>query len=184
MRDDIFEGTAEAPVVASRPVLGLLTAGVLVAVALATGVSSFELGFWTDLGPGAGFFPLCLAVALGVLSAAWGWRQWREAAQEPDAGVVAPELDHQPLEVPANLGHIVAILGSLVVVALVLEVLGFQLSMFLFLVFHLRVLGRRRWPLTLVLSLVGSVGLFVAFTRLFSVVLPASSIPVLTSMGF
>ena len=77
-----------------------------------------------------------------------------------------------------------AIVISLCVLAATLEILGYQLAMFLFVLFHLLVLGRRRLLLSLVLALVCSVGVFVVFTRFLTVPLPASSIPFLRDMGF
>ena len=168
--------------VGSRSLLGLLTAGVLAAVAVGMGVGSFSLGLWTDLGPGAGFFPLCLAVTLGCLSVVWGLEQWRAGSKDAGGGEGGDTVQYSE-GVPNNLTQISAVFGSLVVLALVLQLLGFQLSMLMFLIFHLRVLGRRRWPLTIALSVVGSVGLFVIFTRLFGVFLPASSLTLLNSLG-
>jgi putative tricarboxylic transport membrane protein len=83
-----------------------------------------------------------------------------------------------------SLPTVLAIVLSLCALAATLEVLGYQIAMFVFVLFHLLVLGRRRLLLSLVLSLVCSVGVFVAFTRFLTVPLPASSIPFLRDLGF
>jgi len=168
---------------ANRSILGAATAVIMLVVSIAMAIRSASLGHWVSLSPGPGFFPLCLALILGTLSIIWGLRQWR--GEQPDtaepAGQTAEELEAEP---PNNIKNIVAIVGSLVVLALVLEVLGFQLSMLLFLIFHLRILGHRGWMLTILLSVVGSFGLFILFTKVLSIFLPASSIPLLNNLGF
>ena len=44
-----------------------------------------------------------------------------------------------------------------------MDLLGFQLSMFLFLMYHLKLRGRRTWVSSLIIALAGSVGAFYAF---------------------
>jgi putative tricarboxylic transport membrane protein len=163
----------------------LLAPVLLIALAAAIIWSSLSLGYWTDLGPGPGFFPLWLAVLLAVLSGVWLVEQVRRvgesatAAAEEAAGTDIPEEPDTPLAAR----ELAAIVISLIVLALLLEVLGFQLSMLLFLVFHLKVLGRRRWPLTIVLSLLGSFGIYTLFAQVLAVALPVSAIPFLQSLG-
>lgn len=166
----------------SKNLLALVTAGILLVVSILMAIRSASLGYWESLGPGPGFFPLCLALMLGSLSLVWGLRQWRDG--HVAAGPAGPTAKDNEQEQPNNIKQIAAIVGSLVVLALVLEVLGFQLSMLLFLIFHLRILGHRRWLLTLVLSVAGSFGLFILFTKVLSIFLPASSIPFLNNLGF
>jgi putative tricarboxylic transport membrane protein len=157
----------------------------LLALAAAVIWSSLGLGYWTSLGPGPGFFPLWLAVLLAALSGIWLVEQVRgaeesvAAAAESAAGADIPEAPETPLPT----GELITIVISLVVLAVLLEVLGFQLSMLLFLLFQLKVLGRRRWPLTIVLSLLGSFGIYTLFAQVLSVNLPVSAIPFLQSLG-
>ncbi len=164
-----------------------LTAPVLLLLLAAAVIwSSVGLGYWTPLGPGPGLFPLWLAVLLAALSGIWlieqirGKRPSPADAEEPVAG-----LDALPQETESAVkpGQVIAIVVSLVVLTALLEVLGFQLSMLLFLLFHLKVLGRRRWLLTLVLSAVGSFGIYTLFAQVLSVNLPVSAIPALQSLG-
>ena len=164
-----------------------LTAPVLLLLlAVAITWNSLDLGYWTPLGPGPGLLPLWLAVLLAVLSAIWLVQQVRSPSpspvedEEPVAGVDSlPEETGEPVKP----GVVIAIVVSLVVLTAMLEVLGFQLSMLLFLIFHLKVLGRRRWLLTLVLSAVGSFGVYTLFAQVLSVNLPVSAIPALRSLG-
>jgi putative tricarboxylic transport membrane protein len=163
----------------------LIAPGVLLVLAAAIIWTSLGLGYWTSLGPGPGFFPLWLAVLLAALSGVWLVEQVRRvgesatAAAEEAAGAEIPEEPETPLPT----FELITIVISLVVLAVLLEVLGFQLSMLLFLVFQLKVLGRRRWPLTIVLSVLGSFGIYTLFAQVLAVSLPVSAIPFLRSMG-
>lgn len=168
--------------------LSTAMAVLVIVVGAAAAVASRDLGYWTELGPGPGFFPLWLGVLLSVCGVIWLARVVRRhrrvtTSEEPPAPVatkkLAPEEDAPQYSVPT----VVAIVVSLCVLAGLLEVLGYQLSMLLFLLFHLLVLGRRRLLLSAALSVAGSFGVFVVFTRLLGVPLPASSIPFLRGLG-
>ncbi|MCG5217055.1 tripartite tricarboxylate transporter TctB family protein [Streptosporangium sp. KLBMP 9127] len=145
------------------------TQAALVALAVYITVEALSLGLWTSFGPGPGFFPFALAVALGVLSVAWfaQSRAGREtaAAERPD------------------LRHAAVVLVSLLVLAGLLDLLGYQVSMFLFLMFHLKWRAERGWALSLVLSVAGSAGVFHGFEQGLLVQLPASAIPFLAGLG-
>lgn len=163
---------------------------VLIALGIAVTSNGTSLGLWARLGPGPGFFPLVLGCLLILLSLLWAVQDVRKhgrpEAESPiqEAGIEAeldiPEEPHKELK-PKLMAAIVV---SLVLLALLMPVLGFQLAMFFFLVFHLKILGKRRWLLTAIVSIVGSFGVFVLFTRVLAVNLPASSIGFLQAMGF
>lgn len=169
------------------PRLGLsaATAAVVLLVGTAALVGSRAYPYWTPLGPGPGFFPRWLGGLLVLCGLVWLLQLLRTAraatTDSADAAVatVAPEDEAPEYSLPT----VVAIVVSLCVLAATLEVLGYQLAMFLFVLFHLLVLGRRRLLLSLVLASASSIGVFVAFTRLLTVPLPASSIPFLRDLG-
>lgn len=156
----------------ARPVGAWVAQAVLVAVAGYVVVSARGLGIWLPQGPGPGFFPLVLAVALIVLSVAW-FVQTRRAA----GGGPAESRGAHAWKRPA------AILASLVVLASVLDLLGFQAAMLLFLLFHLRVMGRHRWLTSAVIAVAGSVGAFHLFNDFLLVPLPYAGVPPLTWLG-
>lgn len=161
----------------------------LLGVAVVWGSS--RLGFWVNLGPGPGFFPFILGGLLILLSGVWAFQ-----ARTPEQSAVEPQDDalgssgilgegvnaDDPPDVPFK--RVAAIVASLVLLAVGMDLIGFQLSMLIFLIFHLRVLGRRRWLLTAIVSILGSFGVFTLFTMLLSVGLPAASIPFLRALGF
>jgi hypothetical protein len=80
-------------------------------------------------------------------------------------------------------GLVVAVVLSLVILAAVMDLLGFQLSMFLFLMYHLKLRGGRTWLSSLIISVAGSFGAFYAFTYGLNVSLPVSAFPLLNTIG-
>lgn len=154
--------------------LPLVVAIVLVVVAVATIWRSIGLDYWTALGPGPGFLPFWIGVLLLGLSIGWSVRTFRARRRSTDTDT----------DTPLDVRRLVVVVVSLVALATLLEVLGYQLSMALFLFFHLKVLGRRGWLLSVAIALAGSFGVFTVFTRLLTVDLPTSSIDVLRGVGF
>ena len=161
-------GEATAPV--QRPVGTWSVQAVLLAIGIYVSASSTGLGIWTPEGPGPGFFPLVLAVALVLLSVAW-------FVQTPRHELVQSIEQRQ---VWRSAGVTVA---SLVVLALVLDLIGFQVGMFLFLMFHLRWIGKVRWFPSIAIALAGSVGAFHLFSDLLLVPLPLATLPPLSLWG-
>lgn len=159
--------------------LSAIVAAIVACVGAGTIVGSIPLGYWTSLGPGPGFFPLWLGVILAVLGAAWFLIEVR--SRRPGAPRRASDEEDDAPEY--SLPTAAAIVVSLVVLATCLEVVGYQLSMLLFLFFHLRVLGKRGLLLSVVIAVLGSFGVFVAFTQLLGVPLPASTLPLLRGWG-
>ncbi|MFA5027629.1 MAG: tripartite tricarboxylate transporter TctB family protein [Candidatus Methylomirabilota bacterium] len=135
---------------------------------------SLGLEYYTELGPGSGFFPFWLGAALGALALAWL--------------VQASRLAGRPAEeafLPARQGivRILSLIAAVLISAGVMNTLGFQVTMFVFLVFTLMVLGKQPIWLTAVIALVGSVGVFHLFAGYLDVQLPASSLALLASLG-
>lgn len=142
--------------------------GAFAAVGVYVLVSSIDLGLWTSLGPGPGLFPFAMGVVLAAMSVVWLIQELRRPS-ETAAGV--------------DRGLVIAVVVSLVILAAVMDLIGFQLSMFLFLIYHLKVRGRRRWLSSLITALAGSVGAFYAFNYGLNVSLPVSAFPLLNTIG-
>ena len=146
----------------------LIGIGMFTAVGVYVLVSSVGLGLWTSLGPGPGLFPFAMGGVLVAMSALWLLQELRrpsERAEGIDRGVV------------------ISVVLSLVVLASVMDLLGFQLSMFLFLLYHLKLRGRRTWVSSLIIALAGSVGAFYAFNYGLNVALPVSAFTPLNLIG-
>ncbi len=131
-----------------------------------------SLEYYTKLGPGAGFFPFWLGVVMGTLSMVWvvqlSAAKARDSISIPDrAGIV----------------RIVAIVGSLTIATLLMNLLGYQVVMFLLLVFLLLALGRQPLWLTIVIALAGSVGVYRVFVGYLDVQLPVASLALLAGLG-
>jgi putative tricarboxylic transport membrane protein len=151
------------------------TAGiVLLALAVMLMWQSWSLEYYTKLGPGPGFFPFWLGVALAGLVLIW-LAQVSMRSGRPKEDAFLPDRSGRL--------RILAILVALGAMAFFVDVLGFQIAMFIFLGFLLRVLGRQTWWVTAVTTLAGSVGVYHVFGRYLDVQLPASSITFLAKLG-
>jgi putative tricarboxylic transport membrane protein len=135
---------------------------------------SWTLEYYTNLGPGPGFFPLWLGVVMGGLSLAWLVR----VSGRPERAKISAFLPHG-----AGLARVLSILAALVAMSGLMNLLGFQLTMFLFLVFLLMVLGRQALWLTLVVAFLGSVGVYRLFGGYLDVSLPAATVKLLANLG-
>lgn len=112
-------------------------------------------------GPGPGFLPFWLGVALAVLAVlqiVGGWRR-----SEPD-GRVFPGA--------AGLLPVALTLAGLAAYILLLERLGFMLATGLLVAFLLGVVERERWWVALGIGALNALALYVIFYRLLGVSLP------------
>ena len=140
-----------------------VTGTILICFAVYVGHESLALRYYTSLGPGPGFFAFWLALILGVLAVA----------------MVAQATFGLPEPVPPDLladrrGYLRmgAIALSLLATALLLERIGFRLTMFAVYLFLLRALGNQRWVTDLLIAAVGSFGVYFVFVRWLNVPLP------------
>ena len=135
---------------------------------------STSLEYYSKLGPGAGFFPIWLAAVLGVLSLVW-LIQVSRLSGRPKDGAFLPEL--------SGIVRILSILASMIITAALMDILGFQLTMFLFSLFLLRVLGRQELWVSLITAIICSVGLFHVFRSYLDVPLPLAAVEILANLG-
>ncbi len=126
--------------------------------------TAFGYSLSDTLGPGAGFFPFWLG-ALGMgLSAALFVQSWRGRSIGEDHVALLPRGE--------GAWRAAALLAGLVIVAVLLQPLGFRLAMLSFTAGLLLALGVRR-PLTILLfALASSFGLFHVFYHWLQVPLP------------
>ncbi|HKU04275.1 MAG TPA: tripartite tricarboxylate transporter TctB family protein [Arthrobacter sp.] len=142
--------------------------GAFAAVGIYVLVSSLSLGLWTSLGPGAGMFPFAMGALLVAMSAVWLLQELRRPSARGEG---------------VDRGVVISVVASLVILASVMDLLGFQLSMFAFLLYHLKIRGRRAWVPSLIIALAGSVGAFYAFNYGLNVALPVSAFTPLNLIG-
>lgn len=135
---------------------------------------SWNLEYYTPLGPGPGFFPLWLGALMGGLSLFW-LVQVSSRRGRPKEGAFLPERD--------GLVRFLSVLGAMIAATLLMDVLGFQLSMLLLLLFLLLIPGRQPLWLTLIIALLGSVGIYHLFGSYLDVQLPRASLSWLARLG-
>jgi putative tricarboxylic transport membrane protein len=160
----------EAPASASRTA-DLVAAAVVFVLGLGALIGALGLGYWSR-GPGPGFFPLWIGVLLMLLAVIW-------AVQ-----VARGRNIHHPEPIPPGGRLAVAhVLGALLVAILLLDVVGYQLSMTALVLFVLVVVGRRRWLESIVVALLAGFGIYALFANVLQVYLPTASVPFLAQLG-
>jgi len=150
------------------------TAVAFVAAAGYVAVTAPGLGLYDGRGPGAGLFPFVVGILWGVLSVAW----LVQITTGHSTGV-----EGSFFESLQGARRVALLAGGIILLAIALPILGFQLATFAFVAAFLGLYGRHHWILTLAIALGASFGLFTGFTRLLDVTLPVSSIPFLTNLG-
>lgn len=135
---------------------------------------SRQMEYYADLGPGAGFFPFWLGMLLAVLSITW--------LIQVSTG---PKVPMEKGFIPDRQGliRILSVLAAMALFGWVVDLLGFQLTMMIFLGVLLITLGRQSLFVTATVALVGSFGVYYVFTHWLSVQLPSSSIEFLRNLG-
>jgi putative tricarboxylic transport membrane protein len=158
--------TRWGPLAGATGVLGIGVADV---------VGSLDLGYWRT-GPGPGFFPLWLGVLLCVLAVLWARQVLRPATSDA-------EPESTPEEGPAQRRQAALVLAGLVVLVPLLDLLGYQLSMFLFVLYVLLVVSRRKPLGALVLAALAGFGVYALFANVLQVYLPTASLGFLAQLG-
>jgi putative tricarboxylic transport membrane protein len=127
-----------------------------------------------QFGPGPGFFPFWIGVALTLLSVLW----LAQASFRPPAAAASDFLPPR-----RELVVLVAVVLALVVFMLLLRPLGFNLTMLGLLLFLFFIIDREYPVAKVVIAFVGSFGVHYVFEQLLRVPLPFASLPVLRQFG-
>jgi hypothetical protein len=114
---------------------------------------------------GTGMFPLILGILLIVLSAIFVLKIFIQGKERQ----VKKEISIESSESPRTL---ILFLGTMVLVTLFFNKLGYLLSAFLLMLALLRVLGVKRWTLTLPLSFMTAVACYFLFVQWLKIPLP------------
>ncbi len=131
----------------------------------ATVLLSLKMPIGTFRTAGTGMFPLILGILLMILSGAFVSRIFFEGREEQ----VKKEVSIESSESPKQL---IFFLGTMVLVTLFFNKWGYPLSAFLLMLALLRVLGVKRWTLTLPLSLMIAVVCYFLFVQWLKIPLP------------
>jgi putative tricarboxylic transport membrane protein len=144
----------------------LLLLGSLFLLWQAYGISKFESI------TSAGVFPMLAALTMAVTAAVALRRTARAPRTEARDGEALPQQFLRRLT-PVEL---LTFTASMAAYMLLLDVLGFLIASYLFLVVSMRLLGSRRWGLNLLVSAVCLGAIYLIFQTVFSVVLPAGTL--------
>jgi putative tricarboxylic transport membrane protein len=140
-----------------------ITALVCLLFALFVGWQSLRLPYYSVMGPGPGFFPIWLSVFFGLLAAVM-FGQATVGVSEP-----MPE-DFFPHR--TGFVRIGVILGAMTGTILLIDPLGFRLTMFAFFLLLLSALSRHRLIVSVPIAAVGSFGVYQLFTGFLEIPLP------------
>jgi putative tricarboxylic transport membrane protein len=136
-----------------------------VALFAATAFMSTRYAFFDALGPGPGFFPLFLGLIGAALAAAVFLERQRAPA---GVGALLPERRTWPV--------LLYPLAGLALVALLLEPLGFRLTLLVLLPVLLLLLGARQYVAIALFAVAGSLGVFHVFYYWLKVPLPIGAV--------
>lgn len=135
----------------------LLMAIVLALISIALMVKSAELniGWVKGLGPGSGAWPFWLSTGM-LITSIWTIIKWFLRAT-PESRSTEPYMTANSVRIigPTVLALIALLLGS--------HLIGMYLSVMLFLLYYVRLVGRHSWVTTISISLGAPVLLFVFF---------------------
>lgn len=128
-------------------------------------VEALRLRYYTPLGPGPGFFPFWLSLGLGACAIALLAQAVRMPPPAAGSGSLWPNR--------SGSYKVLAVLASLVASIVLLEPLGYRLTMLAVYAYLLFTLGRRDYLVMALVSFAGSFGVYHLFVNLLKVPLPA-----------
>jgi putative tricarboxylic transport membrane protein len=137
-------------------------------------IGSIKLRYYTDIGPGAGFFPRWVGLAFTALSIAWFFEVTLKPVEPMPADLI-PERAGQL--------RVLAIVGALAAAIWLVGIIGFSLTMLPFLLFTITVLGRQSFSVTAAIAIGGSFGVSYVFAHFLDVYLPSSPFELLNQFG-
>ncbi len=141
----------------------LVTSLILLAVAIVTLLETYKLPIGTPAMPETGFFPLLLAIILGIFSLLLLGQAMMGKDREKAPSWVGAE-GWKPLVFTA---------GALFVIGIFFERLGYLISTFLLIAFLMRATGPKKWWLVILFALCSALGSYLVFDVLLKTQLPA-----------
>ncbi len=131
-----------------------------------TVILSLRMPIGTFRAAGTGLFPLLLGILLMILSVLFLFNLLLRKEREL-------ERKEAPVEAtPRSLTPVILFLGMMALAALFFNSLGYPLIAFLLLVALLKILGMKRWPANILLSLVTAAASYFLFVQWLKIPLP------------
>lgn len=130
--------------------------------------ASLQLRYFTHLGPGSGFFGVWLGGLLVIFSSMF-FLQNTMSRWRPRASLELLPPAHARLNVLVTLLMLCAIV-------VFLPLLGYQVSMLVFVFVILTVVGRQSMWVAIVMSVAASFGVYHVFTKILGVMLPVGEL--------
>lgn len=147
-----------------------ISAAAIIALSLSAAYTAARMDIYSDYGPGAGLFPLVLSLLLAILTLIWLLTPVRQS------------------EVPEGLARdsVMRVLSIPLAVALSIwwmPFLGFALTSFIAIFAIMIVTGKHSIAFTAGLAGASSLGFLLLFRQALGVSLPASQLPIISSLG-
>lgn len=134
---------------------------------------SRNLEYYTPLGPGGGFFPFWLGAIMAGLTLGW---LVQEINNKENRNVLFWAKD-------ADIARVILPIIGLIAVSVLMDIIGFQLTIFLFLIFLIKFLGRQSLFRSMTVAFLGSFGVYYIFTHFLDIILPKAAIKFLANLG-
>lgn len=115
----------------------------LLVLSVGTCILSYQLGLGDMHNPGPGFLPFGVATILGLMSIGLSLRSLFEVVQESQKREVFKGIEWR---------KVILVFGVLLGYGIGFNLLGFRICAFLLMILLLRVVGRRKWWLSLIIS--------------------------------
>ena len=126
--------------------------------------AELEIGWIPGRGPGGGAWPFWLAAVMLLCCVVTIVRWWRKVTPESRSTVEFMDKNTRRINYVT--------VGSLVALLALTHIIGIYFSIFLFLLFYLRFVGRHSWLLAGILSVASPIFLFFFFEAMLKILLP------------
>lgn len=138
---------------------------VLLLFGLVTVILSLRMPLGTFRMAGTGLFPLCLGIVLMILSGIFLLNTLFQSRKEQVKKEAAIESSGSSVQ-------LILFFGTMALATLFFNQLGYPLTSFLLLVALLRILGIRRWSLSIPISVLTAVGSYFLFVKWLNIPMP------------
>jgi len=137
-------------------------------------ISGIGYGVWDGTRPGPGFFPVCIGIVVLLLGVIWLMQSVLNRLVREDDSTTP---DRQGAR------NILLSIGCVIGFAVLIDLIGFVADFALMLFILFAVIGRRRWWIALLVSIVTTALITLLFRNVLGVPLPLAPIPFLNVIG-